>query len=79
MALKRELRRLEEADGTVLYAFGLSKVIPADCKRNWVVRTSRKLLLGSFTFLERNLGSVPYEDFHVPRDAFIELGSIHEV
>ena len=36
MALKRELQRLEEVDGSVLYAFGLSKVIPAECKRNWV-------------------------------------------
>lgn len=46
----------------------------------WQVhRVWRKLVLSSFTFLSRNLGSVPYQDFRVPRDAFIELGSIQEV
>lgn len=80
MALKRELQRLEEVDGTVpLYAFGLT-YIKAKPGRSRVGTWTRTLLLEVlFTLLSRNLGSVPYQEYGVPMDAFVELGSVHQL
>lgn len=78
MALERELQRLE-VDGTVLYAFGLT-YIKAEPGRSRLHTWTRKLLLeGLFTLLARNLGSVPYHEYGVPLDAFVELASMRQL
>lgn len=79
MALKRELQRLREVDGTVLYAFGLT-YIKAKPGRSRLGSWARAFVLEvMFTLLSRNLGSVPYQQYGVPMDAFVELGSVHQL
>lgn len=79
LALKRELQRLQEVQADFVYVFGLSyiRAAPKGGKvRTWL---RRMLIEVCFTFLARNLGASAYREFHVPCDAFVELGAVCEM